>query len=330
MISNQTKLRKLHLVGANSLFDEPINLQCQLEDLRISTKGHKSFKSTLEVHQQENLFDFVSSQGHLKCLYGDDITIKKNDVTEKMDKFIKQRLNFPSKSKCLIFPQILLDSDRYSYNEFSVEDLIQCSSVLNLSTEEFFIQTMHSEGVFRVLELIVSKFPNLTTIKFSNMCDREQSDSLAALSELQNLKDLRLLDQGACELISSVTVPSLECFHCLFYDHFNAADIIEFLGRHAKIQELHTTTYRRVNSKVENSINCIVEFAIENLKHFKFFSIDDKYYHGWNQSFLLSVINTRAKPLFVFKTSISEMMKRQDNEIVRKVKGRWEVLDMSP
>lgn len=185
----------------------------------------------------------------------------------------------------------------------------------------------------RVIQLIVSKFPKLTSIELK-IDGPTANESLAALSGLQNLKTLKLLNHSLF-LISTVAVPSLEHFHCHYElatlgrgKIFKTTDImIQFMERHVKIQKIcFTLRGIDIGSALYNSLNRFIEVALDNFKDFKYFSIENAGIDLSNQR-LLSMIKTRANPGFIFNAKNCEILKRHDNEIVGKVHGRWKLLN---
>lgn len=190
----------------------------------------------------------------------------------------------------------------------------------------------------QVAPVLARKFPNLKSIRIENQYLMNQKDEdffseLSNLQTLENLESLRL-DEFPSEHLKSITIPALKRFQCSGSRHrANQADLIDFLIRHQSVQELTLFDIPPNPKNSEKSVD-VLEFAVENLKNLKFLSInEDTFSTQLPVSSLIPLIRKHVKPGFVLKGSkispSTEIMKRYDNEVVREVEGRWQLVDMT-
>lgn len=178
------------------------------------------------------------------------------------------------------------NSSSNNINDFSLGDLMEAAvREPNLMTEEIHIKNdILFARISQVLPLIVYKFPNLKSISISNQhraIQEEFEDNFSSLSSLANLEELKIFN-FASEHLKLSTIPSLKCFQ---YSSFGfgqileesaADDLIDFLSRHQKVQELNISFSGMPAPKnSEKIVKEIAEYAVENLKNLSFLSVNE-------------------------------------------------------
>lgn len=321
LLSNQTILKLLHLddEAVRSVVDFPLNIQCKLEDLKLT-----GFSFQFNVYQQNNLCDFIDTQDQLKlreCKF-----VMDDEKTEKMNRFLAERLNKQLKSQYIVLQIGRSYNYMYGSISFTIESFIQATSDQpNLMTEKLYIENFYLNINQVVLTLITNKFPNLKTIDF-NIKYLQYETGFAVLSNLKKLESITLVNTKS-EYINSITIPALKRFgfvNTINLSHAKPTDLMDFFSRHENIQELEitiiTTTYP-IESR-NKSVKDVVDYAVKNLKNLSSF----KSWDFWLAVWFIPLIRKHAKPGCVFKCeSFVEIMKRYDNEVVQKIDGKWQM-----
>lgn len=359
LIAKQNDLKTLHLIEGeiHEIFDVPLVVNSQLNDFMLIVDRHFNPNPP----QQDNVCDFISSQTQLKLMKCDFYSIEK---TDKMRRFNSEKLNLPMKSHRLMITDVNeLDPLNLFYvitwcDKYSLEELVQISEEPpNMLTQELELKISGIIRMDQILPLVVSKFPNLTSIDISSDhypgYDRQDiNNNFAALEILQNLKSLTLSRFADKDLIT-ITNPGLKRF--TYKAHFNrplyltcsfrnfrpqlkqalilettvsityASNLTDFIHRHREIQEMNISL--NANHGDESYME-VVEFALKNLKNLSLFVIEGfcnfKGLNLWN--FLVSWIKEFARPGLVFKNYAIELMKRHDNQVMQKIEGKWQII----
>lgn len=312
IIGKQINLKALQIKGGYrlNLFDSPLTMQSQLESFNVN--GHR-----MTDLQQDNFCDFINAQHALKLLEF-TTNFKK---TDKMTRFLEGRFDLPM-SKVTVRIQY-----RYFLDTYTLEQLKTAAAgppnftVTELSYHEYG-QSQPSYASLKVsdkLPLLVSKFPNLTSIEIYG--NDWVLDSIEPLKQLEKLTKLNLSTSDTCTtILKDVTIPSLESFTftACYVNDFNSPDLLDFIARHPAINKLRfETTYSQ--SKSNNVINNILSHSLLNLPKLMHFST---YVEPFEPDKAVRVIRDHANLGFVlesmrFNHILSKViMKRYDGQIV--------------
>lgn len=321
--------------GFNRLFDRPLVIPSMLKKFVF----RRSF-GLVTIAQYRNIVNFVKSQSALVQLRG----------TMKLPRLAKLHSTDFLLDRPLL-KQYIEDKSQESFRSHAEDDNSQYSNLItldkiefrphllqlnvpNMRTEEIELDMWEDSDEQQILSFITAKVPNLKIISV-NVEERrnrwvlhQNPKDFSLLNCLQNLVALEL-DIRDTRCLNSINIHNLQCFTFYMYLDTSYNDIVEFVDRHKSIRTLK-------GEFIFDEDDCRCVFKM--LEHICKNSVDTTcvnfcWYIDFPETSMTwqhvrSFILKHARPGFLFISEHYEIMKRSDGEIVEKVDGRWEKVEM--
>lgn len=264
LISQQTNLKVLRFDGRAlpEMFDQPLRMQSQLEDLAVRTRFYFN-----EI-QQDNLCGLIKSQSLMRLDCGLRYYLNMQ-ITSKMSQLLERRLDMP-----LITMTVKLEELIKEFNQYTLTDLQRLAlGRANTSTTEMkFIDGTHinNNSLNLKIPLLVSKFPKLSSIEIVGSAANTGHvlvivDSIGSLNELPHLKHFKL-KFFSCVYLKDLNITNLESFEFQTNQEkllrCDSNHLRDFLKRHQEIRTLHLGS---ITYASESNFD-VLHFAVETLR----------------------------------------------------------------
>lgn len=352
--------------AAISIFRTPLNIiSCHMEEFKLVVKCCFDFPINCQENICD-FISSLNQLKHLECKF-DGVLERTRKIDNFFSERLKsssrtQEMVFLEDAFWNLWgfrsPDGIFESQVYVAQSL----VLETDQHPNLWTEKLILKINVSHPrIGQIIPFIVIRFPNLSSIDINSQVHTEnaQTDCFQALGSLQHLESFAL-HHFASTFLKSIDIPDLKHFDYTDNDETvsndngeKVEDLIDFLNRHGNIQELSFSLSGSISQKL---IMKTVEYALENLKnlmslsltmrdeatlskanleilmYLSCFSLNDDFssfnshqFFYWERTFQLIIQN--AKLGFRFKCSSVEIMKRFDNKIVQKVKGKWQLIE---
>lgn len=350
LITRQRNLKVLELQRkCEDLFNVPLVLESKLKELDMTDLYLYSRKSkATKTIQFDNLFNFLVNQTELKISEaGFFYHPKENEYRDFQFKWLqKKRFDLPVDEISIAY-SIDKFSD-FSYGDYSLraDESMLRDGKPNLTVRKLCLMTINESDDIKDFQEI-SSFISLIGVKFPNIVKFELTQGsffskdiritldLTPLNNFINLKefcvDLFYFDELNFKVLEPIKIKNLKRMNFSSSIDMLDGNLIGFIERHSTIEEI--TTYFE-NDRTEEEFRLfikVIERVMKTLHKLKLFYVLMSKNGGFLSTSIIKeiidLISQHTHAGFQFRVNNDlYILKRADSKLVRKIKGRWELI----